>query len=170
VDAFNRLVTECADRRRNAMVEFVARFGAVTRRDMEERSPRYRAFLETETSEDLRILEAMWDYRDVVGVLLRGAQGTRFEGAIWAITDREVERIKENFDQFQDEHACRTDIPPDVFASTIVGAYLLLGMRMSRMSEKPDLAEWARSLNTLIREGSVPVEPNAAPSAPRRDS
>jgi hypothetical protein len=31
-------------------------------------------------------------------------------------------------------------------------------MRMSRMTEKPDLAEWARSLHVLIREGSAPVE------------
>jgi hypothetical protein len=31
---------------------------------------------------------------------------------------------------------------------------------MSRMSEKPDLAEWARSLHTLIREGSIPPEQN----------
>ena len=40
----------------------------------------------------------------------------------------------------------------------IVGTYVLLGMRMSRMTEKPDLAEWARSLHTLIREGSIPAE------------
>ena len=82
----------------------------------------------------------------------------KFEGAIWEITDREVERIKQNFDHYQDEHACRTDIPPEIFGSLIVGTYVLLGMRMSRMTEKPDLAEWARSLHTLIREGSIPAE------------
>jgi hypothetical protein len=35
---------------------------------------------------------------------------------------------------------------------------MLLAMRMARMKEKPDLAEWARSLHVLIREGSAPVE------------
>jgi hypothetical protein len=35
---------------------------------------------------------------------------------------------------------------------------MLLASRMSRMEKKPDLAEWARSLHTLIREGSAPVE------------
>jgi hypothetical protein len=142
----------------------------VTRRDLEERTPRYRRFLELETTEDFRVLEQIWSYRDVVGVLLRGAQGTRFEGAIWAITDREVDRIKENFNRFQGELACRTDIPPDIFASTIVGTYLLLAMRMSRMAEKPDLAEWARSLHTLIREGSVPAEEKFEARASRRES
>jgi hypothetical protein len=43
----------------------------------------------------------------------------------------------------------------------IVGTYVLLTMRMSRMTEKPDLAGWARSLHTLIREGSVPPHDNS---------
>ena len=158
VDAFLEYLGECDDRRERDMADFFADFGAITRRDLEERSPRYRKFLEMETAEDQRVLEHMWAYRDVVGVLLRGAQGTKFEGAIWEITDREVERIKQNFDHYQDEHACRTDIPPEIFGSLIVGTYVLLGMRMSRMTEKPDLAEWARSLHTLIREGSIPAE------------
>ena len=170
VEAFTSFLTECADRRERDMAAFLTELGAVTRRDVEERTPRYRRFLELETTEDLRVLEQMWAFRDVVGVLLRGAQGTKFEGAIWAITDREVDRIKENFNRFQGEHACRTDIPPDIFASTIVGAYLLLGMRMSRMAEKPDLAEWARSLHTLIREGSVPAEEQSEARTSRRES
>lgn len=160
VEAFIGFLAECNERRERNMTEFFAEYGAVTRRDLEERSPRYRKFLEMETAEDMRVLEHMWAYRDVVGVLLRGAQGTKFEGAIWEITDREVERIQENFNHFQGEHMCRTDIPPEIFGSLIVGTYVLLAMRMSRMTEKPDLAAWARSLHTLIREGSVPMEHN----------
>jgi len=162
VQAFDSFLVECKERRERDMAEFTAEYGMVTRRDLTERSPRYRKFLEMETSEDLRVLEHMWAYRDVVGVLLRGAQGTKFEGAIWELTDREVERIKQNFDHFQGEHSCRTDIPPEIFGSLIVGTYVLLGMRMSRMSEKPDLTEWARSLHTLIHEGSIPLEHNPA--------
>lgn len=160
VDAFLSGLNECAERREHDTAEFLTEYGAVSRRDLEERTSRYHKFLEMETAEDLQVLEHMWAYRDVVGVLLRGAQGTKFEGAIWEITDREVDRIKENFNRSQGEHACRTDIPPEIFGSLIVGTYVLLGMRMSRMSEKPDLAAWARSLHTLIREGSVPMDPN----------
>jgi AcrR family transcriptional regulator len=160
VDAFLAGLNECGERRDHDTAEFLTEYGAVSRRDLEERTSRYHKFLEMETAEDLQVLEHMWAYRDVVGVLLRGAQGTKFEGAIWEITDREVDRIKENFNRSQGEHACRTDIPPEIFGSLIVGTYVLLGMRMSRMSEKPDLAEWARSLHTLIREGSVPMDQN----------
>ena len=167
VEAFLGGLAERAERREHDMAEFFAEYGAVNRRDIEERTPRYHKFLEMETAEDLRVLEHMWAYRDVVGVLLRGAQGTKFEGAIWEITDREIDRIKQNFDRSQGEHACRTDIPPEIFGSFIVGTYVLLGMRMSRMTEKPALAEWARSLHTLIREGSVPMDQNPEARPPR---
>ena len=161
VDAFLRAISECDERREISMAAFAAEHGTITRRDLEEHTPRYHMLIEIEAAEDRRILEHMWDYRDVMGVLLRGAQGTKFEGAIWEITDREIERIQHNFDRFQGEHSCRTDIPPEIFGSMIVGTYVLLGMRMSRMTEKPDLAEWARSLHTLIREGSIPPQPKA---------
>ena len=162
VEAFLEVIAESDDTREREMADFIAEHGSITQRDVQEQSARYRKLLELEVKEDLRILEHMWAYRDVMGVLLRGAQGTRFEGTIWEITDREIERIKLNFDRFQFEHTCRTDIPPEVFGSMIVGTYVLLGMRMSRMTEKPDLAEWARSLHILIREGSIPPEQNLA--------
>ena len=164
VKAFFDVLSDCSVRRETGMAQFLEAHGAPTRRDVEERSDRYHKFLEFETTEDLRVLEHMWAYRDVLGVLVRGAQGTEFEGAIWDMTDREVERIQENFERFQGEHACRTDIPPEVFGSMIVGTYTLLAMRMSRMQEKPDLAEWARSLHTLVREGSAPLDSNPSHS------
>src|SRR5262249_37153919 len=78
VEAFVKSVSESDDSRERGMAEFVAAHGRITRRDIEKHSPRYRKLLEFEVAEDLRILEHMWAYRDVMGVLLRGAQGTRF--------------------------------------------------------------------------------------------
>jgi AcrR family transcriptional regulator len=158
VTGFLSVLIDCSVRRQSEMAAFFEVHGGPTRRDVEERTPRYRQLLELETAEDLLVLEHMWSYRDVLDVLLRGAQGTKFEGAIWDMTDREVERIQENVARFQGVKACREDIPSEIFGSMIVGTYMLLAMRMSRMTEKPDLAEWARSLHVLIREGSAPVE------------
>jgi AcrR family transcriptional regulator len=154
--AFFGELEDCSQSREDEMARFFAQQGGPTRHDIEKRTPRYRKFLELETAEDLRVLEHMWAYRDVMGVLLRGVAGTEFEGVIWELTDREVGRIQENVVRFQGDHACRTDIPSEIFGSMIVGTYTLLAMRMSRMTEKPDLAEWARSLHVLIREGSAP--------------
>src|SRR5438128_8120068 len=171
LDAFAGEIARSAERRRADMDAFIAQYGPISRRDVVESTPAYRRMLELETCEDLRVLEHMWEYRDVVGVLLTGTQGTEFEGAVWQMTDREIERVKETFNKFQCNHACRTDIPPEIFGSMIVGTYLLLGMRMSRMAKKPDLRDWAHSLHTLIREGSAPVE-HAVPlhQAPRSAS
>src|SRR5438477_5894449 len=163
VEAFFGVLGVCGERRKSRMAEFFAAYGPIDRRDVEERTPQYQQLLEIETGEDLQVLEHMWSYRDVVGVLFRGSQDTPFENALWDITDREVARIKDNVDKFQDDHVCRTDIPPEIFASMIVGTYTLLAMRMSRMQEKPNLAEWARSLHLLIREGSAPAEIQPAP-------
>jgi hypothetical protein len=139
------------------MEKIVAQYRPLTRRDVEQRSPHYRALVELDQAEDYRLLEHIWAYRDVVGVLVAGAQGTVFETTFWDMAEREVSRIKEDVGNFQDHHACRKDIPAEVFGSLIVGTWLLLGMRMSKMTEKPDLAEWARSIHTLIREGSLPL-------------
>jgi len=155
VDAFGKKMRACAEERETETASFFAESGAVNRRDFAELTPRYRRFLEMETAGDLRTLELLWEYRDVVGVLVRGAQGSRFEGTIWEMTDREIERIKVSFNRLQGERACRTDVPPEIFGSMIVGTYVLLGARMSRMAKKPDLGEWARTLHVLIREGSA---------------
>ena len=88
---------------------------------------------------------------------------------IWELTDGEIERIQENVNRFKGAAACRTDVPSEIFASMIVGTYLLLGMRMSRMAEKPDLAEWARNLHTLIREGSAVPESSLWPNPQTQD-
>jgi len=72
VEAFLAGLNECAERREHHLADFFTGHGAVSRRDLEERTPRYHKYLEVETAEDLRMLEHMWAYRDVVGVLLRG--------------------------------------------------------------------------------------------------
>ena len=152
VEKFFGEITRSSDRRHEEMARF---FESSATFDEQK-------FLEMEAREDLHVLELMWSYRDVVGVLLRGAQGTKFEGLIWELTDGEIARIQENVNRFKGAAACRTDVPSEIFASMIVGTYVLLGMRMSRMTEKPDLAEWARSLHLLIREGSAPVQRSAS--------
>jgi AcrR family transcriptional regulator len=158
IEAFAAELGPSTERRHADMERLIAKHGPITRRDVQERSPAYGEMLELETAADLLLLEHMWSYRDVVGVLLSGSRGTAYENVVWDMTDREIERVKETFSRFQANHACRDDIPPEGFGSMVVGTYLLLGARMSRMAEKPDLREWARSLQMLIREGSAPVE------------
>src|SRR5438094_1109635 len=156
VRAFVEAIAGLQEKRQRAMQEFLEKNGELTERDVEERTPRYRELLDLDACSDLDTLEAMWTFRDVVGVLVRGSQGTAFEGTIWEIADAEVNRVREDFQRYQGHGVCRPDIPGELFGSLIVGTYLLLAVRMSRLKEKQDLREWAHSLLTLIHEGILP--------------
>src|SRR3982751_2395966 len=154
VHAFQAKMSACSAERTAEMAQFIAEHGPVDARDAAERT---QPLLALDVRLDLATLEAMWEYRDVVGVLVRGCQGTPFEGTVWELVDFEVSRVRKSFEDLQGTHTCRTDIPGELFGSLIVGTYLLLGVRMSRMQEKPDLATWAQQLHTLIHEGSNPA-------------
>ena len=157
VRAFIETVGALQEKREGAMQQFLEKHGHLTERDVELRSPKYQELIELDTCSDLETLEAMWTFRDVVGVLVRGCQGTPFEGTIWELADTELNRVRVNFERYQGHGVCRSDIPGDLFGSLIVGTYLLLAVRMSRLAEKPDLRAWALSLHTLIHEGSLPT-------------
>lgn len=167
-----------ADERLGAMQRFFAEHGRPDRQDAATRSERYRRLVQLETELDLGMLELMWANRDVMDVLIRGAQGTEFESFIWSLADREVERVARDCQPLLADRAPGEDeIEPELFGSLIVGAYLLLCKRMILMKEKPDLAAWARTLQHLFREGSMPRSlppesqaPAASKTSPRQPS
>ena len=157
VREFIEVIAKVQEKRQRAVHEFLLKHGELTELDVQQRTPRYRELLDLDACSDLETLEVMWTWRDVVGVLVRGSQGTAFEGTIWELADGEVNRVREDFQRYQGHGVCRPDIPGELFGSLIVGTYLLLAVRMSRLQEKPDLGEWALSLHKLIHEGSQPA-------------
>lgn len=159
VQAFESRMALATTARMAAMRDFHEREGALTREDLASLSPRLLRLVELETAHDLASLECMWEFRDVFHVLFGGAQGTEFEGTAWVLAEAEERRVALDFAELQGHGACRNDIPPEVFATLIIGTYMRVGQQMARMEKKPDLATWARSLQQLIREGSAPREP-----------
>lgn len=159
-------IARLSEERMERMRCFFAEYGQPDARDLAERTERHERLVALETELDLRTLELMWDHRDVMDVLLRGSQGTDFESLFWNMVEQEVARVATDFQRLQGSCATREDVSPQLFGSLIVGTYVLLVQRMSRMSEKPDLAGWARDLQVLFREGSMrrePVTPRARP-------
>ncbi|WP_375770325.1 TetR/AcrR family transcriptional regulator [Archangium gephyra] len=168
VGEFTSAMNVLVERRIQEMERFHAEHGALEARDVAERSERYELMVEMNTEADLGTLELMWAYRDVVHVLMRGSQGTEFESLMWGLVDREVTRVAQEFQRLQADRVSRADVPPTVIGSLIVGTYVLLAQQMSQMEHKPDLAEWARSIHRLIREGSLPPRPVARKTSPRK--
>ncbi len=111
------------------------------------------ALAEIDRREDRKLLELLWDWRDVTQVLLGGCQGTEFEGVMWTMLDREVSRVEVELGALKVAHLIRDDVPGDVVGMMIVGTYLLVARRLATLDEKPDFDHWVRSLQTLIAEG-----------------
>jgi AcrR family transcriptional regulator len=164
VGEFSSAMDRLVHQRIEAMERFHAEHGPLEAHDVAERSERYERLVATNTEADLVMLELMWAYRDVVHVLMRGSQGTEFESLMWGMVDREVGRVSQDFQRLQAQRTFRSDVPPTVIGSLLVGTYLLLAQQMSQMEQKPDLASWARSLHRLIREGSLPSACMAPPA------
>ncbi|WP_223749215.1 MULTISPECIES: TetR/AcrR family transcriptional regulator [unclassified Myxococcus] len=131
-------------------------------RDRRDFIERYQRFFQTEIDFDLESLELMWSHRDIVAVLVSGSQGTPFESLLWRMTDAQVERVARDFRRMQEAGAADSEMDARLFASFIVGAYVLLAQRMVHLQQKPDLTAWAHTLQRLCEGGTVPrFEPSA---------
>ncbi len=152
-------------RRMEEVERFFAQGGLLGPRDRLEHTERYERLIQLELAHDLAALELVWEHRDVVHVLVSGTQGTEFESLLWRVTDMQVERVATDFRRLQEAGAADREMDAHLFGSVIVGAYLLLSKQMARMSEKPDLAAWARTLQKLCQEGTMPRLEAAPPAA-----
>jgi hypothetical protein len=138
------------------MAAFFTEHGPLTARDIHGRTERYEKLVELEAACDRDVLSLIWEYRDVFRVLVSGSQGTEFSGLMWQIANREVQRVQDEFEVVKALGACRTDVPSELFGSMVVGTWLLVAQRMSRLEKRPDLDQWVEALHRLIREGSAP--------------
>lgn len=144
---------------------FLAEHGPVRPKDLKPGSPFERAAAAMHTDQDRKLLELLWQWRDVTDVLLRGCQGTEFEGVMWTIIDREVARVQVECEALKAVRLMRDDIPGEVLGLMMVGTYLVIARRMAGLAKKPDFDPWVVSLQKLIAEGTAP-----RPKAPRRPS
>lgn len=127
------------------------------------------ALLEIDGREDRKLLELLWDWRDITDVLLRGSQGTEFAGLLWAMLDHEVSRVETESALLKRAGLMRDDVPSFVIGSMIVGTYLLIARRLSTLAEKPAFEPLIAALQRVVAEGVSPRKrPLARPPARRR--
>jgi len=145
-----------------ARVEAMARrFGSprqLARLRARLRDPAQRAAISAEEAAfDRQILELMWEWRDLVDVLLRGSQGTEFEGALWNVVDRELERVSTILEFMRAVGLLRSDLPPVVTSSMVVGTWVVLVRQLAKLDERPDFTLWVGALQRLIGGGLAPL-------------
>lgn len=155
-----RLDREVATRR------FLEAHGPVRPRDRVPGSAFERALDAAQQEQDAQLLELFWEWRDVIDVLLRGSQGTEFEGVMWAVLDEQMARVREECEALKGLGLMRDDVPSEVLGMMVVGTYLLVARRMGSLDEKPDFGPWVESLQKVLWQGTSPA-PRAAPRPTR---
>jgi len=106
--------------------------------------------------EDRRLLELLWEWRDVTDVLLRGTQGTEFEGVVWQVLDLEATRVRDECQALQRVRLMRPDVSGDLVGLMIVGTYLLVARRFSQATERPDFEQLVQELHQVMAQGMSP--------------
>jgi AcrR family transcriptional regulator len=124
------------------------------------RASKGRAFLERmaefDAREDRRLLELLWAWRDVTAVLMRGAQGTEFDGVFWDVLDFELGRIDAECAQLKHAGVVRGDVSGEVLGMMVVGTYLLVARRFAMARVKPDFEALVLMLQQTISRGIAP--------------
>lgn len=145
----------CADDRHQAMQDLAGRIGVCDAHDWAQRTERFQAFTAVDHSYTLRILEVLWNWRDMLRALLdHGYPGQRelVEGLLSTtlkmLTGRLAEAMHAGF--------LRQDIDAELASEILIGAYLQLGRKMFALTEPPDFERWARAVETVLNEGLRP--------------
>ncbi len=114
----------------------------------------FAAMAALERRHDRKMLELLWEARDVVSVALHGAQGTAFEGVVWRLVDTEALRVEAMTEQLKAFGVCRPDIPSEVVSAMVIGTWILLIRRMTALSTPPDFDFWVESIQSLLADGT----------------
>lgn len=152
VQAFFAVVSDLAVQRHEAHRELEEAIGRMTPEDWRDGTARAQAFAELEHTHTVRALQAMWRHRDVLRCILEQGTGERV-----ALLARLMEMARTMLSaQFQVpmcSGAFRADLDPDLVSELVLGMYLQLARRMTRLTQKPDFPVWARTVDTLMVEG-----------------
>jgi len=168
VQELRRRMDEMLELRQREYEQAYKALGPMRGRELAPGSPRRTALEGLDMRHDRAALEVIWEHRDVMDVLLRGSQGTNFEGVMWEFIDHEVQHVVDATEQLKKLGVCKPELPSDLVGSMVVGAWVLLARRMLRLTEKPDLDFWVNALKRLISEGTVPRHDAAPEPTPKR--
>lgn len=165
-----------------AFREIVSRFlgaledHALRRVELEDRMARERGAADADAAErrieaecaiDADLLEVLWRNRQILAAV-ESASGTLYRDLV----DDFRRKMREVVSRRIGDGVCagvpvRPDVPPEIVADIVVGAYGDFARRMIDMKEKPDLAGWARSLHLVLYEGIL-ERPRTAARRPGR--
>jgi AcrR family transcriptional regulator len=109
--------------------------------------------LALDTNEDLKLLELLWNWRDVLQVLTSGCGGTAFESVMVSMLEAEVQRIRSQVERLKNWKLIPKTIDAELMGTMVVGTYFLLIRKLAHSSQKPNFKRWVMGLQELMFQG-----------------
>jgi len=154
---FRRKMQNVVLTRRLGVRAFLEKEGIPTVSDVRQQTPRYLQFIELNKEYDLAVLELCWEYRDLVYVIIRGVQGTAYEGKAWKTLQEALAHLERQQRLFTERGTFRQGVAEGLMPAMWVGTYFMLCFQMVDMKKKPDFNAWAYGMNRLLHEGCTPL-------------
>jgi len=163
VGGFFAIMQDLAVQRTEACRELEERIGAMGPEDWAARSARARAFAELDQVHTVRALQTMWRHRDVLAIILGQSTGARAE-VLDRLVDMAGSMLSGQFEAPMAAGVFRDDLDRHIVSELVLGMYLQLARRMTRLTTRPDFEQWARTVDTLMTEGLAARRPSVADS------
>jgi AcrR family transcriptional regulator len=151
VEDFFAVMRDLADQRQDACAELRASLGAPSAEDWRNGTARLRAWAELDHVHTVRTLHGMWRHRDVLRSILEQPAPRR--ALIDQLIDVTRDMLASQLEDGMADGGLRADLDRELVSELIIGMYLQLGRRMTRLSSRPDFETWARTVDSLLRDG-----------------
>jgi AcrR family transcriptional regulator len=126
--------------------------------------------IELGSRHDRALLEVLWTWRDVIDVLLRGSQGTEFDGVMWTLLDEQFDRVREEFNGLQQLGLVRADVSGEALGLMVVGTYLMVARQLVISKSKPDISAMVKAVGLVVGQGIAPAPPASGQHVSTRSS
>ena len=152
VQGFFAVVADLTVQRHEAHRELEEAVGSMAPEDWRDHTPRAAAFAALEHTHTVRALNAMWRHRDVLRCILEQGSGERV-ALVSRLMDMARAMLSAQFQVPMCSGAFRADLDPDLVSELVLGMYLQLARRMTRLPHRPDFDAWARTVDALMVDG-----------------
>lgn len=163
VTAFYGVMQDLTAQRHEACAALAAEIGRPTAEDWRVGSERLRRWRAVDHEHTVRALHGMWRHRDVLRCVLEHGVGAR-RALVDTFVDLARDMLSAQLRDSVDAGALRGDLDRDLVSELVIGMYLQLGRRMTRLASRPDLDAWARAVDALTVEGLAVRALDADPS------
>lgn len=110
-------------------------------------------YLERWIEQDVVVFEILWQNRSVGRLLLEGGKSAAFSHLIDEFAERARHNIKASLEEGKRLGYFRDDLDVELTSLVLSGAYDRVARHLTRLSRRPDLESWLRTIQATLLTG-----------------